>query len=92
LTNTSNITPFGQVNPSSQFSINGIANGGTPNNIGAINGIIGPNFQFQADANSSFTRQAIPEPGTLALLGAVCMGAFLRRRCRNALQTHTASG
>jgi hypothetical protein len=85
MTNTSNITPFAQVNPSSQFSINGVANGGTPNNIGAVNGLTGPNFQFQADANSSFTKVAIPEPGTLALLGAAfaSMGGFLRRR-RNA--------
>jgi PEP-CTERM motif len=83
LTNTSNITPFGQVNPSSQFSIDGVANGGTPNNIGTINGITGPNFQFQADANSSFQR-TVPEPGTLALLGIAIagMGGIARRRSK----------
>jgi len=83
LTNTSNITPFGQVNPSAQFSINGIANGGTPNNIGTINGLTGPNFQFQADANSSFQR-TVPEPGTLTLLGLALagMGGFFRRRSK----------
>jgi len=80
LTNTSNITPFNQVDPSFLFSSNGIANGDVPDAIGATNGITGPNFQFQADANSSFQR--VPEPGTLALLGLglAGMGGFFRRR------------
>jgi hypothetical protein len=78
LTNSSLITPFNQVNPSAQFSIDGIADGGTASNIGTANGITGPNFQFQADGNSSFL---IPEPGSLALIGASLLGLFgIRRR------------
>jgi len=77
--NTSLVTPFNQVDPSLAFSSNTIANGDTPDNIGPINGISGPNFQFQADANQSFVR--VPEPGTLALLGlGALVGGFARRR------------
>ena len=82
LTNTSLVTPFGQVDPSFLFSSNGTANGDTADNIGLVNGISGPNFQFQADANSSFLRSPVPEPGMLALLGLglAGMGAVSRKR------------
>ena len=79
LTNTSFISPFAQVDPSVAFSSDGVADGGTPNNVGAVNGISGPNFQFQADANTSFIR-TVPEPSILALLGLSFVGLGLTRR------------
>lgn len=81
--NTSQVTPFSQVDPSAAFSINGVTNGGTASNIGPVNGVTQPgvnyNFQFQADANSSFTQ--VPEPATLALFGlALGLAGFASRR------------
>ncbi len=79
--NTSQITPFNQVDPSALFSSNGIANGDRTANRGAINGVTGPDFQFQADANTSFQVSAIPEPETYALmLGGLGFIGFMARR------------
>jgi hypothetical protein len=44
---------------------------GSVNGLPALanGGVAGPNFLFQADANTTITRAAVPEPGTLALMG-----------------------
>jgi hypothetical protein len=83
--NSSLVTPFAQVSPSALFT--GLPGGGAPNitpNIGTVNGFNGPDFQFQADANFSFTASAIPEPASiiqasLGLLGVLCLAAWVRR-------------
>ena len=74
--NSSLITPYDQIDPSRRFST-GLVTDDTATNIGAVNGVTGPNFIFQADANSSFA----PEPGALALGGIALAGlALLRSR------------
>jgi hypothetical protein len=82
--NTSQVTPFLQVDPSGRFSSNGVANGDVVANRGAINGVSGPDFQFQADANTSFQVTAVPEPETYALLlgGLGLVGFVVGRRRR----------
>lgn len=60
LFNTSQITPYNQVDPSAVFTA--AAGGGAPNKvpaIGPVNGVSGPDFQFQSDANMSITLQPI---------------------------------
>ena len=68
------LAPFATVDPSSHFSSDGINSANYAHNIGAVNGITGPNFQFQADTSTTFER-SVPEPGSIALLGLALMGA-----------------
>ena len=80
--NTSNITPFLQAEPAALIVGNAPAYGN-----GGVNGFGGPcttgatncDFHFQADANQSF--QAVPEPGSLALIAAALgMASLFGRR------------
>ncbi len=72
VTNTSQVDPYSQTDPSNAFSSNGIANGDQPGvpSVGAVNGF-GPNTMFQADANIAIN---VPEPMSLLLLGAGFLG------------------
>lgn len=77
--NTSQVTPFREVDPSMMFSLDGMANGGTTPVLGSINGVTGRDFQLQADGNQSFV--SIPEPGTITLVGMMLAGlGFMKRR------------
>ncbi len=93
--NTYNNTPFTQVDPSlclvdagggtgsSDCTKGGGLGGGAVPNIGAINGVSGPDFLFQSQASNSFT--VVPEPGTIALLGLGLLGlgySSTRRKSR----------
>ena len=86
---TFNAQPFDKVDPSSCFTngAGGTVNGAGPNNaggtcansIGDVNGISGPNIMFMTRATTDFN---IPEPASLALVGAGLLSALGLRRKR----------
>ncbi len=86
--------PFSSTNPSGCFvqSPGGVAPNlpgagdastagvtGCGDSIGAINGVSGPNIMFQQDANIGL-QNPVPEPATMALLGAAFLGLGAARR------------
>jgi len=81
---TTNGDPFNQQSPSQLFVQNPGGPGALYNpNIGATNGINGPDVQFQADASNSFTVAPEPTGITLLSIGLVsCLfgGLSLRRK------------
>jgi hypothetical protein len=84
-TNTSLITPFHETDPSKCFTTTGTStacNLTVGSSLGTINGANGPNFIFQADANTSLVVATVPEPATLALLGLGLMMIPVLRRGR----------
>jgi len=84
--NTSQSTPFLAIEPTGATAGTGFPNPlGAPNpiipNLGATNGVTGPDFQFVADGFVS----PVPEPSSVVLmgLGAVGLVAYARKRRSN---------
>jgi len=102
--NTSNVVPFDSTDPSKMFysikdtgpPLNGSPsrgdNAGTAPNfapvLGNVNGLNGTDFQFQTDANSSFTA-AVPEPNIIVMslsgVGFACVAGLRQMRRRRKL-------
>jgi hypothetical protein len=64
--NTSQITPYLQVDPSAAFTAEGVT---TVAAIGPLNGESGPDFEFQQDGNSSLDLLEIVTPGACRMTG-----------------------
>lgn len=82
--NTSQVAPYNDVDPSRKVvSLDGTGDMAISSLVGARNGIDGPDFLFQTDANQSIIQ--VPEPTPLALLalGVVTVGFVGRRSRRN---------
>ena len=76
--NSSLVSTFTQTDPSKGFTSSSKA-GAVPDilpSIGTINGANGRDFQFQADANFSFTPAVVPEPSSLILSGMGLLAAL----------------
>lgn len=73
--------PFRAVDPALQMFT------GYAPNIGAINGINGPDFLFQSQANNDFTAAAVPEPSTISMaltaIGLITLAGVRNLRRRN---------
>lgn len=82
IANASDILPFNQVNPSAQFASLPNAGGFVNANMGAINGISGPDVQVQSDANAAFT---IPLPSA-AWAGMALLGLLGAARIRKVMR------
>jgi hypothetical protein len=82
--NSSIVTPFDEQSPSLLFD--GAPGTAPPNvlaHIGTVNGESGPDFQFQADSNLTFTLSpGVPEPASVILAGLGLLGGLCFVACR----------
>ena len=76
--------PYQQANPSECLT-NGTLACAVASNVGAHNGITGPNTLLQTDASFSFNVEQVPEPTMMVLFGIGLLGAgYASRRQKRA--------